>query len=221
MREAEASDEQVIQAGDELVKEGRTVTGYALRKKLGGGSGSRLARVWSEHLRSRARDDRAALPDLPVEVEEQLNATTVEVTTRLTQLAKALNDTAVKTAERRVAELVRAAGEQKQQAERELADADQAVEELQEALTSARSQLEAANQRLRDLEAEAKREAVDKAALEQRLTTAESDVARLRSENAQLTSSRDEAAELRGENKTLRRQNEQLVAALGRRDDKA
>lgn len=221
MRQPDYSDEQVVQAGAELVQEGRTVTGYALRKKLGGGSGSRLARIWSDHQETQARGGPAALPELPIELEEQLRATLGDLTGKLTLLAKGLNDTAVKSAERRVADLVRAAGEQKQQAERELADADQAFEELQEALTATREQLQAAQARVKELEEASRRDAIDKAALEQRQATAEGELTRLRSENAQLASARDEAAELRGENKTLRQQNEQLVAALGKREGRA
>ena len=43
MRPTEVTDQAVIEAGMALQAEGRTVTGYALRQKLGAGSGARLA----------------------------------------------------------------------------------------------------------------------------------------------------------------------------------
>ena len=45
-RRAEFTDEQVAEAGEDILAEGRTVTGWALRTRLGGGKPERLLAVW-------------------------------------------------------------------------------------------------------------------------------------------------------------------------------
>ena len=44
MRPAEFEDEQIIEAAKRLLGAGRRVTGFALRKEIGGGNPSRLVR---------------------------------------------------------------------------------------------------------------------------------------------------------------------------------
>ena len=72
------------------------------------------------------------MAELPVEVAEEVKAVSSALAERIIQLATGLNDKAVRAAERRVAEVTRAAGEQMAQAERELADAAQTVDDLEE-----------------------------------------------------------------------------------------
>ena len=73
---------------------------------------------------------------------EEVAAVTKSLTERLATLAVELNDKAVKAAERRVAEVLRTAGEQREQAERELVDAAQTVDELEAQLDETRSKAE-------------------------------------------------------------------------------
>ncbi|CAA9892094.1 Kfra protein (fragment) [Candidatus Methylobacter favarea] len=127
---AEFAPEAIIQAGQELRDAGRNITGFALRQKVGGGNPSRLKQVWDEYLASHSVTKAESVAELPIEVA----IVTKTRTERLSMLPVELNDKAVKAAERRVAEVVRAAGDQREQAERELADA-QAVE-LPQALSS-------------------------------------------------------------------------------------
>jgi len=131
MRPVEFSPESIISAGQDLQATGRNITGFALRQKVGGGNPSRLKQVWDEHLASQSVTKAEPVAELPVEVAEEVALVTKELTQRLAALAVELNDKAVKAADRRVHEVVRSAGEQRAQAERELADASQTVEDLE------------------------------------------------------------------------------------------
>ncbi len=141
MRPAEFTTDEIIAAGDALQAAGRNVTGFALRQKIGGGNPNRLKQVWDEHLASKTAAQAEPVAELPVEVAEEVGTVTKALTERISALAIELNDKAVKAAERRIGAIVRAAGEQREQAERELVDAAQTVDELEnkldEALTEA------------------------------------------------------------------------------------
>ena len=120
MRPAEFAPEAIIQAGQELQATGRNITGFALRQKVGGGNPTRLKQVWDEHINSQTTAKAEPVAELPVEVAEEVATVTKALTERLAALAVELNDKAVKAAERRVHEVVRAAGEQREQAERQV-----------------------------------------------------------------------------------------------------
>lgn len=234
MRPVEVADEAVIAAGQALEAENRQVTGYALRKRLGGGSGARLSAVWAAHLEHRRVSQEDAMPELPVEVAEQLSALTKEITERLAVLARGMNDKAVKGAERRVTDLVRAVEEQRKQADREVVDADQAVTELEAALEQAHVANGEWEARHRDALAQVQAKDIELARLNERLSADTLELERLRAQAQQLTEARDraqqeaeagqrataqareEAANVRGENGALRTQNEQLLRALGK-----
>ncbi|MNM21431.1 Chromosome partition protein Smc [compost metagenome] len=134
MRPAEYTTEQVIAAGLSLQNAGRNITAFALRKAVGGGEARRLKQVWDEYLAGQAKVEAVPVAELPIEVAEELEAVSRALVEQLQRLAVELNDKTVKAAERRVTEVVRAAGEQREQAERELADASLAVEELEDLL---------------------------------------------------------------------------------------
>ena len=137
MRPAEFTPEEIIQAGQELQAAGRNITGFALRQKVGGGNPSRLKQVWDEHQAGQTVAHSEPVAELPVEVADEVAHVSKQLTDRLAALAVELNDKAVKAADRRVAEVVRSAGEQREQAERELADAAQTVDDLETKLDEA------------------------------------------------------------------------------------
>ena len=137
MRPAEFTPEEIIQAGQELQAAGRNITGFALRQKVGGGNPSRLKQVWDEHQAGQTATHSEPVAELPVEVADEVAHVSKQLTDRLAALAVELNDKAVKAADRRVAEVVRSAGEQREQAERELADAAQTVDDLETKLDEA------------------------------------------------------------------------------------
>ena len=173
MRPAGFTQDQIIEAGQALIAAGRNVTGFALRQRVGGGNPNRLKQVWDEHQASQSVVTAEPVAELPVEVAEQLQVVTAALTERLAALAVDLNDKAVKASERRVAEVVRAAGEQREQAERELADASQTVDDLELQLDHGNERIAQLEQRLAAAQASAQAQAVEMAQVRERLAAVE------------------------------------------------
>ena len=173
MRPAEFVPEAIIQAGQELQATGRNITGFALRQKVGGGNPTRLKQVWDEYINSQTTAKAEPVAELPVEVAEEVATVTKALTERLAALAVELNDKAVKAAERRVHEVVRAAGEQREQAERELADASQTVDDLENKLDEAASAAAVLEKRLADSQTNHQAQAVELAQVRERLALIE------------------------------------------------
>lgn len=227
MRPAEFSPDTIIQAGTELQATGRNVTGFALRQRVGGGNPARLRQVWDEHV-SRSAAPAAPVAELPDEVAQAVAAISAALSERLAALAVELNDKTVKAAERRVAEVLRATGEQRVQAERELADAAQTVDEVEERLDAAQAELVDLRGQLDAVRATAQEQALELAALKvkmevdqvghaaqtQRAADAEAarDAAR-----REVGAAREEAARLHGQIEALQEQQAALLAALGPR----
>ncbi|EQB98944.1 DNA-binding protein [Photorhabdus temperata] len=173
MRPATFEPEIIIEAGKALQAEGRNVTGFALRSKVGGGNASRLRQVWDEFIISQAVITTEPVAELPVEVAEEVKQVSASLTERINQLAIELNDKAVKAAERRVADITRAAGEQAVQAERELADAAQAVDDLETKLDESQSDVSDLKQQLAESQLLVQHHAVELAQLKERLSATE------------------------------------------------
>lgn len=134
MRPVEFEAKDIIEAGLSLQSEGRNVTGFAIRARIGGGRADRLIEVWKEYKATEAAVTAEPVVELPVELEEEVRGLSSALTERLFKIATELNDKAVRAAERRITEISRAAGENTAQAERELADASRIVEDLEESL---------------------------------------------------------------------------------------
>lgn len=231
MRPVEFGPEAIIQAGKELQATGRNITGFALRQKVGGGNPTRLKQVWDEHINSQATTKAEPVAELPVEVAEEVATVTKALTERLALLAVRLNDKAVKAAERRVHEVVRTAGEEREQADRELADASQTVDDLETKLDEAATEAEALKIRLADSLAANQAQAVELAQVRERLalieqttkaatermTQAEADRDAARKET---NTARENAANLRGQVDALQAQATDLVRALSVRQSK-
>lgn len=66
MRPVEVTEMQIIEAGNQLVVEGRTVTANALRNKVGAGNPRRLIGVW-ERLSANSIANTQSAPQPPVE----------------------------------------------------------------------------------------------------------------------------------------------------------
>jgi len=169
MRPAEFTTEAIISAGQELHAAGRAVTGFAIRQKVGGGNPARLKQVWEEHVSSQSVTKAEPVAELPVEVADEVAAVSKALTERLATLAVELNDKAVRTAERRVAEIIRTAGEQREFAERELADAAQTVDDLESQLEEARATASGLEKLLADVQAVSQAQAVELAQIRERL----------------------------------------------------
>lgn len=173
MRPAEVDKEAIIEAGQALQAAGRNITGFALRQKVGGGNPSRLVQIWKEHISNQTEAQAVPVAELPIEVAEVVAGVSKELTDRLAALAVELNDKAVKAAERRVAEVVRAAGEQREQAERELADAAATVEDLETKLDAAEEHGREQDAKLAQVQGEHHAQAVELAQVRERLAQIE------------------------------------------------
>jgi len=173
MRPAEFAIEQIVEAGQALQAAGRSITGFALRQKVGGGNAPRLKQIWDEHINSQAVVKVEPVAELPVEVAEEMAAVSKALNERLAGLAVQLNDKAVKAAERRVSEVIRTAGEQREQAERELADAAQTVDDLENQLDESTAKAAGLETSLAEAGTANQAQAVELAQLRERLAAAE------------------------------------------------
>lgn len=184
MRPTEFSDDQIIQAGQDLQTEGRNLTGFALRQKVGGGTPQRLKQVWDEYQSSLAATVAEPVAELPVEVAEVVATVSKALTERIAVLAVELNDKAVKAAERKVHEVVRSAGEQRAQAERELADASETVDELEAKLDEAQTRGDTLASKLTSVQEANQAQAVELAQVRERWALTEQHAAELARMNA-------------------------------------
>lgn len=166
MRPAEITDAQIIEAGKALQAEGRNVTGFALRQRTGGGNPTRLRQIWDDYAQGSAEAEPA--PELPAEVADGLASVREVLNERLAELVGRLNEQAVRASERRVAEAVRAAGEQRERAERELTDAAQTVEALESELGDAKELAQSLQEQLAALQAAHQAQAVELGRLQAR-----------------------------------------------------
>ena len=220
MRPVEYRTEEIVRAGEELRAAGRNITGFALRQKIGGGNPSRLKQVWDEHLASQVEVNAEPVAELPVEVAEEVGTISKGLIERLQAFAIEVNDKAVKASERRVAEVIRTTGEQREQAERELADAAATVEELEGKLDSAEQRAVELEGGLAELQGKNQEQAIELATLRERLTLIEAERNRYEQEAKQMREDRDaariEAATKAGEVKALQ---EQRQSAAGGEQD--
>lgn len=207
MRPPEIEDDKIIEAGNQLLEDSRRVTGFALRKIVGGGNPSRLVRVWEDYKRSQEVVDSEPVQELPMEVEEALNEMTGSFLEQVRNLAQNLNSRAVKTAERRVADVMRSAKEQQENAEAELVDAAATVEDLEEQLGFVRAEGIKSRAELKKAQEE-----VD--ALRKRASELERDFAvsqeKLSKEREQREASEASLAEIHARNTDLQRDKEDL-----------
>lgn len=215
MRPAEYSDEQILEAAQKLIETGRRVTGFALRERVGGGNPTRLKQVYDEHIARQASAANEPVIDLPVEVAEEIARVSKTLTDQLLSLATSLNDKAVKAAERRVAEVVRSAGDQREQAERELADAAATVEELDAALDQARSEREELELALEAAHQQNHAQAIEIAQLNERLAAQARQLAAVQEQHqVELATANERASRLASELDQTRQQHAEVVDGL-------
>ena len=215
MRPAEFSNEIIVQAGRSLLDEGRNITGFALRQKVGGGNPQRLKQVWDEYLASQQNEVVEPAIELPVELAEAVTAATTALTEQILKLATDMNTRAVKAAERRVAEVVRTAGEQREQTERELNDAIQAVDELEEQIEQAREDLQRTTGKLEAQLEQNQRQAIEIAQLRERLAAQEREAKAAQAQHqAELAKAGKEVQDLTAEAEGLRKEAAALEARM-------
>ncbi|RMN13947.1 DNA-binding protein [Pseudomonas syringae group genomosp. 3] len=173
MRPADFKPEQIIEAGKLLQSAGRAITGFALRKEVGGGNPNRLKQVWDEHVASHVVAEAEPVAELPVEVAQELSHVSETLVARLASMVVGINDRAVRASDRRAAEVVRAAGEQRDQADRELVDAAQTVDDLEQQLDSLQESHDLLVIELEKVRTAKQEQAVELAQVRERLTAVE------------------------------------------------
>lgn len=173
MRPADVTKDQIIDAGAVLRAAGRNITGFALRQKIGGGNPARLKQIWDEHVTSDGAAPAAPAPELPPEIAERVATHGRELAERLTALAAELNADAIAAAERRVTSVLAEAAAQREQAERELLDASQTVEDLENKLEEAVKSADVLQERLGGSQSTCQAQAINLAQLRERLAHAE------------------------------------------------
>lgn len=167
MRPAETTTEEIIAAGQSLLKSGKTVTGFGLRQLLGCGNAQRLKAVWDEHGATGGEQAAAPAP-LPAELAELVEAGSKKLAEQFMGLAASIHAKASQEADKRVAELVAAAHEKAAQADQELSAAnvladeqDRANEALGEEIASLKGQIE-------ELQEQARQDALFRATVSER-----------------------------------------------------
>ncbi|MDJ3788086.1 DNA-binding protein [Salmonella enterica] len=174
MRPVTFVPEEIIAAGKALQAEGVVnITGFALRKRVGGGDPSRLRQVWDGYQAGQTSVESEPLADLPPELADAVKAVTATLTGHVVQLLRELNDRAVRAAECRVDDITRTAGEQKELAERELADAVQTVDDLEQKLDAVTTDLRKTQELLDNSREREQTTLVELAQVRERLTATE------------------------------------------------
>ena len=133
-RPIEATDEMVVEAGQQLTAAGKRVTGYSLRKFLGTGESQRLEAVWLAHLAATAPAAAAPAPQtpLPPALEAQREAASTQVAELLTTLFTKAWTCADELAQATVAAEQAVAREKVADAEQRLVDADDCIKQADE-----------------------------------------------------------------------------------------
>jgi chromosome segregation ATPase len=212
MRPVEYQADDIVKAGLELQAAGRNITGFALRQKLGGGTASRLKQVWDEHQNGLNATASEPLTELPIEVADHVKRIQDDLNTSLLRMATELNDRAVKTSERRVAEIVREASAQRKSTERELADAAQTVEDLETNLADVNKERQRLVDEVRELTSLSQMLKIELAQLRERQIAMET---ALSSCEAQRDEAQRKAEEARDGMSNLRGQVDALEKLLG------
>jgi predicted RNase H-like nuclease (RuvC/YqgF family) len=110
-RKTEFSDQQIIDSGLSLEKEKKSVSPFAIRNKLGGGSSERIKAVWSTYDTNRASEQVLEQSnetiDLPVEIQNILEKNIKSATGMFAKLASDGYHVAQLVAEKRVTSTIK------------------------------------------------------------------------------------------------------------------
>lgn len=163
MRPADYSEEQIIEAGKGLEEEGKRVTPFGIRERMGGGQPQRIRTVWDSYVAGEsaqeARQEQAV--ELPAEFAEQVQGMNAALIADLTTFAKRVYKRADEIAESRTREAMLAAKKAKENAETDVGEAERLIEDqdarfeaLEGELAAVRTELDNAKRESRRLEKE-------------------------------------------------------------------
>lgn len=134
MRPASHTDQDVIAAGQQLLAQGKAVTGFGLREVLGGGNSARLKNIWE----AQASMHVPAAPAVPLtaELEELFKAAQQKLDAVFRELAMKFHADSHKTATDSAAIAVAEVESKLREAESELAEAQRQADRNTETLES-------------------------------------------------------------------------------------
>ncbi|TMO83095.1 DNA-binding protein [Pseudoalteromonas spongiae] len=105
-RVAEYSQNEIINAGEQIESNGKHVNPFAIREKLGGGSPDRIKKIWESHIASRqfhdAEQNNEDVIELPTEIQEAFVKNLKTVSSQLERIAQDSFRVAMQLAEKRV-----------------------------------------------------------------------------------------------------------------------
>lgn len=141
MREAEVTDEAIIEAGKRLMERGRKVTKSGLRQALGAGNFDRLLAVWMAHEAATQQSKRDAAT-LPPELEHSIQSAVERFAADLRARYVAVSDAAMQAADERVRGIEEACRRKLEAAAEDAAAAERENERLDAELQAATAELE-------------------------------------------------------------------------------
>ena len=120
-------------------------------RSIGGGNSKRLKQVWDEYQASQTGEKAEPTTELPIEIAESVKGITKAFDEHFLGLAIEINDKAVKAAERQVKEDITSANDQREQAERELTDAQAVIQSQSMELAKLQNRIDLAEQTSKSL----------------------------------------------------------------------
>lgn len=199
MRPTEYDDQDIIAAGQKLTETGRRVTGFALRKLVGGGDPKRLADVWTQHLQQHKGETKPVV-ELPSAIEEAIGAMGQQLIERLREVAGQIHSQAQQSADHRVKEVMAAVEAERKAAQQEVQDATETVDELETKLAEAHIRIKGTETKMVEMIEDEKVAQKQHAGLEQRLAVLEQ---KLEAAEAQVGKLEQQVQEATAENKVL------------------
>lgn len=140
MRESPISTQDIVDAGNSILADGRAVNGYSLRNAIGSGRADRLIRIWTEHVELNGSSAAGSI-SIPVRAQSLISSYVkrqeASVNQLLQELAVVLNEAAQSAALEEIDSL-KASVEQQRNA---LLDADLLIDRLEQTNQDLENQL--------------------------------------------------------------------------------
>ena len=190
MKTATYTEKQIIEAGQQLLEQQKTVTPFGIRNLIGGGNPARIKAIWTKYNKTHNpnQTEKSAL-ELPTKFNTNLET----IKNHLDDLATKLYNHANQIAELSVQESINNTQKAKQQAELETQEAMETVSQQDKKIQSLKETINELRTQQKNLEQQNTILNAQKEDLNQRLTTSLK-----KEEKAKI-----EAAEIRGQLKVL------------------
>lgn len=212
MREAEVTDEAIIEAGNSLIARGRKVTKSGLRVALGAGNSDRLLAVWEAYV---AKAQQAALETvkLPEDLEAAIQANAQRFVADMRRLYAEINDAAVRVANERAQEVEESCRRKLAAAAEDAAAAEQENERLNAEHQAATAELAQLRVRMEDAYRELQETRAQHSKLKDQLIEAQGDHKMV---EVELRGQQNLVAEMAGEREKLRERHSEEIALVKR-----